>query len=302
MKEFETSICLVCTSNQYFPYSSKGQFGIETNVVICKNCGFSYLNPRWTKERYHHFYTKEYDTYYRPEVIGKNYHYDSATSIKAIIRRSEGIVDFTKGNLNILDIGAGMGDSLIHLKSTVNPNSSYYAIESSEYCVNHLKSNGIMVITDDVDSNWHKEHEEKFDIIIMRHVLEHFLDPYQILVKARAVLKPNGILYVAVPNAKKPTKPLLAHFFRVVHVSYFSVRSLTNLFNKTGITAINITEGDASDKHEIFSFNRRSETAPLLIDKNEWNVQKMIYDGFRKKELYYRFKNFVAKKIILRFK
>ena len=100
MGDFEKTVCLVCNSNNCLPYSTKGQFGIPTNVVICRDCGFSYLNPRWTKERYHTFYTKEYDTYYRPEVISKNYKYDSAKSIKDIIVRGEGIVDFKKEGLS----------------------------------------------------------------------------------------------------------------------------------------------------------------------------------------------------------
>ncbi|MGZ3867025.1 MAG: class I SAM-dependent methyltransferase [Bacteroidia bacterium] len=302
MSEFENTNCLVCLSNDYLPYSSKGQFGIETNVVICKNCGFSYLNPRWNKQRYNYFYTKEYDTYYRPEVIKSNYKYDSASGIKTIVSRSAGIINFKKDNLSILDIGAGMGDSLIYLKSSEGKNSDYYAIESSEHCVKHLTENGIKVISTDVDSNWHEASTEKFDVIIMRHVLEHFLDPGDILKKVHSVLKPNGVLYVAVPNAKKPTKPLQAHFFRVVHVSYFSELSLTNIFNKNGLGVIKMVDGDAADQHEIFSFIKKDVIKPAKVDATEWKLQKHIYDSLLKKEVYYRFRDFVAKNIIARFK
>jgi len=302
MHDFEETSCLVCDSTEYLKYSSKGQFRLTTNVVICKNCGFSYLNPRWTKERYHTFYTKEYDTYYRPEVINKNYKYDSAKSVKDIITRGEGIVDFRNPGLNILDVGTGMGDSLLHLKEHVNSSSNYFAIESSEFCIKHLEKNGITVITNDVDSDWHLANSEKFDIIIMRHVLEHFLNPGEVLRKIRAVLKTEGTLYVAVPDAKNPTKPLLAHFFRVVHVSYFSKLSLSNLFTKVGLKSVKLVEGDEYERKEIFSFCRKTIEGNFDPDQNEWLVQKKIYDQFRKKELYYRFKDFIAKKIILRFK
>jgi 2-polyprenyl-3-methyl-5-hydroxy-6-metoxy-1,4-benzoquinol methylase len=302
MSDFEETNCLVCKSSDYLPYSTKGQFGIISNVVICKSCGFSYLNPRWTKERYHHFYTKEYDSYYRPEIIKKDYVYDSAAGIKNVIRRAEGLIDFQKEGLNILDVGTGMGDSLIYLKTEVNKNGSYFAIESSEHCINHLNENGIKVISNDVDTDWHFNHIEKFDVIIMRHVLEHFLNPGDVLKKINAILKPNGVLYLAVPNSKKPTKPLAAHFFRVVHVSYFSVMSLTNLFTLNGLKVLKIQEGDASDQNEIFAFCEKSNEGTLTFDKNEWKVQKEIYDFFKRRELFFRFKNFIAKKIILRFK
>ena len=301
MSDFEKTNCLVCSSNDFIPYSTKGQFGITTNVVICKNCGFSYLNPRWTKERYHAFYTKEYDTYYRPEVIGKKYKYDPYTTIKGIVARSKGIFSFDESNLNILDIGTGMGDSLIYLKNEINKTASYFAIESSEYCITHLEKNGITVITNDVDENWHLANKEKFDIVIMRHVLEHFLNPADVLQKVKETLNPNGVLYVAVPDAKNPTKPLLAHFFRVVHVSYFSKISLTNLFTLTGFNLLKIVEGDEFERKEIFAFCKKVSEKSISQDKNEWAVQKSIYDLFRKKEFYYRLKNFIAKKIILPF-
>src|ERR1700756_1042596 len=128
MSEFEKANCFLCSSNEYLPYSTKGQFGITSNVVICKNCGFSYLNPRWTKERYHTYYTKEYQTFYEKQ-------YQPFKTIKAIVTRSKDVLDFTSKDINILDVGAGIGDSLIYLKNNINTSASYFAIESSEHCV-----------------------------------------------------------------------------------------------------------------------------------------------------------------------
>jgi SAM-dependent methyltransferase len=302
MDEFERTNCLICGADDYFPYSKKGQFGITTNVVICKKCGFSYLNPRWTKEKYHLFYTKEYDTYYRPEIIGKNYKYDPYKAIKDIISRSANIFDFKTERLKVLDIGTGMGDSLLYLKNEINKNAEYFAIESSDYCITQLKKNGINILANDVNGNWSINNKEKFDFVNMRHVLEHFSDPVAVLKKVNEVLKPNGVLYIAVPNSKEPTKPLLAHFFRVVHINYFSKLSLTNLFAQTGFKSIEIVEGDQYEKKEIYTFCKKNSINTFSLDKNEWLLQKNIYDSLRKKEFYYRLKDFFVKKIILRFK
>lgn len=40
----------------------------------------------------------------------------------------------------------------------------------------------------------------KFDVVIMNHVLEHIPDPVTALDKVRSLLKPGGILHLAVPN------------------------------------------------------------------------------------------------------
>jgi SAM-dependent methyltransferase len=248
------------------------------------------------------FYAKEYDTYYRPEVITRNYKYDPALAIKMILERSQGLIDLKKSALSILDIGAGMGDSLTYLKNVVNPGANYYAIESSIHCIEHLKKQGIELLTNDVDDSWDMAHEEKFDFIIMRHVLEHFLDPATVLSKARKVLKPDGVLYIGVPNAKKPGWPLLGNFFRVVHVSYFSNVSLTSLLGQKGLKNIRIVEGDAYDKHEIFSFCKKTTPVQQQTDPAEWLVQKKIYDSLLRKELYYKLRLFVGKRIVSLFR
>ena len=42
--------------------------------------------------------------------------------------------------------------------------------------------------------------EETFDVVVMRHVLEHFADPFQVLTQVRRHLRPGGLLVVVVPN------------------------------------------------------------------------------------------------------
>ncbi|MBS1647553.1 MAG: class I SAM-dependent methyltransferase [Bacteroidetes bacterium] len=302
MNDFETTNCLICESKEYFLYTKRGQFGIETNVGICKDCGFSFLNPRWTKKRYHHFYSQEYDTYYRPQVLASNHLDSKYSTVKTIIDRTPGWFDLKKPHISILDIGAGMGDSLIYLKEKINSQAQYYAIESSQHCIENIKRNGINVITNDVDGDWQIHNKEKFDFIVMRHVLEHFLNPADVLKKVREVLKPNGVLYIAVPNSKKPMKPLLAYYFRVVHVSYFSVISLKNLFSITGFKNLQMIEGDESDKNELFSFCIKADAKPFIADNMEWIQQKNIYDTCKKNEWYHAVKHYVTHVLLPYFK
>lgn len=44
--------------------------------------------------------------------------------------------------------------------------------------------------------------DRKFDTIVMGHVLEHVLDPVEILKRAKNWLNPGGIVFAAVPNAR----------------------------------------------------------------------------------------------------
>lgn len=284
--DFENTPCLVCGSRNDVPYSSKGQFGIPTHVVICQTCGFSYLNPRWTPERYNHFYSVEYDRYYRPEIIGQNdghYRYRPIQQILERMKERELLSPMNK----VLDIGSGMGHALIYLKNNVSKEAVYEAIEPSEHCRAFLEENRINYLSADVYSNWDEKRAGQYDLVIMRHVLEHFHDPLAVLQKARTVLKDDGLLYIGVPDALHPTRPLLQSFFRIVHISYFSKVSLTNLLKKAGLSIVSISEGDSRDAHEVFVFCRKGVPADFTPDAGQYALQKAIYDERRKKDRLY---------------
>jgi SAM-dependent methyltransferase len=287
--DFESTDCLVCAANDFETISQKGQFGLPSHVVVCRKCGFSYMNPRWTKKRYDHFYTVEYDRYYRPEVLtqnDENYRYEPVKKILARLKDRNIQPKFE----HVLDIGSGMGHALIYLRKNEFPNGHYDAIEPSENCKGYLLENGINYLSNDVFSGWEKSAAGKYDFIIMRHVLEHFHEPFDVLKKAQEALAEDGILYVAVPDSFHPTKPLRSHFFRVVHISYFSKISLSNLLRKAGLEIIEIVEGDQYEKSEIFALCKKGKPADFIPDPSQFEIQKNIYAETGKNDLYYEMK------------
>ena len=66
---FESIHCPICGNDELQKVSQKGQFGLPCYVSICPSDGLVFLNPRWSKERYIHFYQSEYDFYYRPSIL-----------------------------------------------------------------------------------------------------------------------------------------------------------------------------------------------------------------------------------------
>ena len=278
--EFETVNCNLCNSDNYQKISSKGKFGLPTNVVICKNCGLSYLNPRWNNASYLDFYQNEYDKYYRPQIIKEK---DlKRTQINPIEIRLNKFNLFPEKVEQILDIGSGEGNNLFHFKSLF-PNSELHAIEPSIESQNHLIKFNVNIIGSDVDTDWDADYKEKFDIIIMRHVLEHFLDPVKMMKKVSRVLKPNGIVYVAVPNNLKPTQSLEKSWFRNVHTYYFNKYSLENLNKLVGLKTIQMVEGDELNKGEVFFIAKKSNKVeePVFSAKDYETQSKIFLDKLK---------------------
>ena len=253
--EFEYVRCNICNSAEYDAIVTATEEGSSINLVICRNCGLGYLNPRWKKERYQKYYQTDYDTQYRPQIISHSGHNEDGTP-NIILERFKEAQLLPSDSFKILDIGSGEGSNLVAFKQKTK-NAQLYAIEPSLNAHKLLRKNGIEIISTDVDGDWHKEYKDFFDIIIMRHVLEHFLDPASALNKMRTVLNDNGVAYIAVPNnLLKKRNP---GWLRLAHAYYFNKYSLENITRKKDLNIISLHEGDRYNSLEIFIFVNKNK-------------------------------------------
>lgn len=71
---------------------------------------------------------------------------------------------------------------------------------SSSFCQDLRRRFPQMTVVDALFEEF--ETEDRFDTIVLGHVLEHVQDPVDILARARLWLKPGGRIFGAVPNAR----------------------------------------------------------------------------------------------------
>jgi SAM-dependent methyltransferase len=148
-----------------------------------------------------------------------------------------------------LDIGAGMGWSLDWLNHNYPHFERLAAIESSEHCINNLQDVvGASVISNDIDTDWKST---GFDLVIMRHVLEHFMNPVEALKKVEENLSENGIVYIAVPDMMNPKGSLNKYWFRTVHTFYFSEKTLDSIASMANLQLIEM-KGENSELWGVF--------------------------------------------------
>jgi SAM-dependent methyltransferase len=286
--EFEEIACPLCGRQEYEVLCEKGLFDVHINVSICRICGFVYLNPRWRKEDYDYFYKELYETYF-----GENSNQAGELGkYSTIIKRLDRVMYFsTDEPIKVLDIGAGTGAGLLECKAKY-PRASLFAIEPSEERQSGFDKIGITTVSRDVDSDWDSI-EAKFDVIILRHVLEHLLYPRRSLQKIHEVLDDAGYLYVAVPNLDCASFPLTKDFFRMVHTLYFSERNFAFFLEENGFEVISIGSKDAHNFGELYAICKLKEkTVPqrpmfseytsskgriLVLLDQERSVLRMVY-------------------------
>ncbi|MEO0896094.1 MAG: class I SAM-dependent methyltransferase [Bacteroidota bacterium] len=284
--QLEEVSCVICHSTDLHHYQVKGQFAIPLNLSLCKNCGLSFLSPRWTKKRYLQYYAHEYDEHYRPAEVANSRTDDPANfkrygTIDQRLKSKGFPMDSIK---NLLDVGSGEGNILTYFQQHY-PELAYFAIEPSEECIQILEGKGVNVLSNDADADWEKGNEGKFDFIIMRHVLEHFMNPLTVLEKVQHVLSDKGMLYLAVPNALHLKAPFYERWLRVVHTYYFNRISLRNILHKAGFEIAWLQEGDEANREELFVVAKKSKTPQKIeIDSSNYELQRKAYEDKMKEE------------------
>lgn len=141
---------------------------------------------------------------------------------KAIQNKLDLIEYWTGGKGSVLDIGSGTGDFLVEAKKR---DWKTVGIEPSTKAKQLAKQKGVCIVEGFPDLEDHY-----FDVITMWHVLEHVPNLEFQIQELKRLLKPNGVLFVAVPNYKSYD----AHYYGKFWAAYDVPRHLWH-FSKTAI-------------------------------------------------------------------
>ena len=137
------------------------------------------------------------------------------------------INSFNTSEKTILDVGAGTGD---FLKTCKKNNWIVSGVEPSEKARNFAIKKDIY-LKEDIS----KYEGIQYDVISLWHVLEHIPNLIEYINQLKKLLKPNGVLIIAVPNYKsydaKHYKEFWAAYDVPRHLWHFSKTSITKLFS-----------------------------------------------------------------------
>ncbi|MCZ8539200.1 methyltransferase domain-containing protein [Psychrobacillus psychrodurans] len=277
----EDTNCSICNSNRYSIIADKVQFEMPYRTVICRECGFIYLNPIPVKKELNNFYTYEYKKYYGVPVEITDLSYK-----KRGYEIYEFIKEFTSTVNKILEIGAGGGGNLLGLSEKFNTNY-LAAVEPGGSSNRSLLSGKINVLGEFYDEE--PLNIKEYDLIILSHILEHFYNPKKVLKKLWEETSDEAIIYIAIPSLsaidqKKYSyhSALEDYWFRIVHLSYFHKQNILDLLEMTGWNMMKIHE---KGNGELLIVVKKSSSL------NENREIKNVYDLHLEEVNFYRDSN-----------
>lgn len=198
-------------------------------VVCCRRCGLSFLNPRPQAEEILDNYGNMVDEAYLKEEEGRR------ASARYILKYLKTV---TQGKGTLLDIGCAAG---FFLDEARKQGFEVHGIEMSKWAVAHarreLKLEHIHEgKLEDVDLP-----RNSFDVVVMTDVIEHLLDPKDVLERIRLLLKPNGILCCNTPDINSVMSRILKEKWwgiKPTHLFYFNKKTLSEMLGAVGFSVI----------------------------------------------------------------
>jgi 2-polyprenyl-3-methyl-5-hydroxy-6-metoxy-1,4-benzoquinol methylase len=205
----------------------------EFDVYFCQRCKLGFTDPYPTEETSGYLYeTKESGDF---DIIRDS----PIDHIKDFLSRRQLARLVPQNQIRaILDFATGNGRFAVSAKK-VFPNARVDAVDFQANAPPLLRSQAGRV-------NYHHlpiftEKPQQYDLIILRHVLEHTHHPVQLLKYLAARLAPDGVIYVEVPNLDSGCAKIFGKYWKGYyvprHIFHYTIDSLTEIAKRAGLNA-----------------------------------------------------------------
>lgn len=171
--------------------------------------------------------------------------YDTPKASKYFVEFREEILPLLPEHAErVLDLGCGSGETSGYLKK-INRFGWVCGVEGSLAAAEVAKTKLDKVLVGDIEKINFDMPNESLDLILVLDILEHLVDPWTILTKLRALLKPGGIMIVSIPNVRHYSVviPLLflddwrysqEGLLDSTHIRFFTKRTAAKMFEGAG--------------------------------------------------------------------
>jgi 2-polyprenyl-3-methyl-5-hydroxy-6-metoxy-1,4-benzoquinol methylase len=245
-------------------------------VDLCLNCNTYFINPTPNDLELDSFYSEYHSKYYDEKIESVDQTLSSLNSSSPLddirIQTLMTLMDLSKAK--ILDIGCGKGRFLYQLKQL---KAEVYGIEIDKDAVKFASLLGINnVFTGNFESF---ESNQRFDLIILNDIIEHPINPYELLRKAVELLNKDGLILIWTPNGDRIETDIDKVTLRVdlEHLQYLGFKAVKHFTQIFPLDVIHFeTIGFPNLQFKL-------EKSPRITTKSIINMKKIIYGipGFK---------------------
>lgn len=228
------------------------------DICQCHDCEVYFRNPRPDQKQI-------LDSYNEGETFRQ---WQGELDIRSRLWKKRcSLIRSYRSSGTLLDIGTGDGYFLYFAKNIFSVEATEISKRGADYAGARGHNVHLGTVFDaDFDGR-------KFDVITLWHVLEHLPAPGQVLNKVKSLLKPDGLLVIAVPNETRPlwsariSRRRIRPFGRLsrqqeIHLVHFTPASLKRLLEQRfGFNVLNL------DVDDVHVYRRRLKLPGYYLNK-----------------------------------
>lgn len=298
--------CPICLSTsieliEIIPISAYDNYPINGPYILtrCKNCSFYFHNTNISQNDLDEYYIN-LSKYENAATVSIGSGGLTALDKKRLFSTFQNIQRFINNkNAKILDVGCAAGGLLGIFKE--NGYGLIHGSDPSHYCSEIVRASLNCPVYEgsflSVDIN------EKFDVIILTHVLEHILDVRAFIEKISSLLTKEGLIYLECPDSTNYHTVIHAPYqeFNTEHINHFGLSDYENLarqlnldFFDSGFIQFQMETKDDYYANWAILKPQKKSTATVLIKNNEREVSLRQYIGLSE-TMFREFNRFFSK-------
>ena len=212
-----------------------------TPIVRCDRCRLMMRNPQPSDAELAAIYTSDY--FLGTGDVGTETNRLKQETAAGYLDQIERRTGRQAPGTRLLEIGPGLGNLLVEAAARG------YDVTGVEFSASSVRSANARLGAERViqgSLSTVSLPDESFDLAILSDVLEHTRNPVADLLRLRRLLRPGGVLFIAVPSLDSWSARMMGERwleFKLEHLYYFDSATLQLLLFKTGFEQIELSTG-----------------------------------------------------------
>ena len=246
--------------------SEKDRYGLPVPQILCAKCGLIRSGKVFDEASNNLFYQAYYRDIYSTHTPTERFFDDQIATGRRFLDLLQRFVKLDDVH-RVAEVGCGAGGILLPFREAGMETDGY---DYGETYLKYGRTKGLSLHQGDF---YQLAEDESTDLVILSHVLEHFLDPVLEVRRILRKIRPGGYLLVEVPGIFHihASYVVILDYFQNAHVYNFSQCHLKALFESLGLDVV------YGDERCTFICQKRKNAAAAPVVWPEASEQVAAY-------------------------